>query len=127
MPHASTPVPAANFGPGAATQGPAARSPWEQGACEPGVATPLGTRSRRGAAVLLRTTRLVASSTRVAADGLSCRPRSSTSLAAASAISISGCRTVVSGGPTQRATGRSSKPTTLRSSGMRSPSSRAAS
>ena len=44
------------------------------------------------------------------------RLRSSTSRAAASAISVSGCRTVVSGGPIQRATGRSSKPTTLRSS-----------
>ena len=33
---------------------------------------------------------------------------------------------VVNGGPTHRATGRSSKPTTLRSSGMRSRSSRAA-
>src|SRR5690606_29914609 len=80
-----------------------------------------------GDAVLLRTTRLVASSTRVAAGASSARPRSSTSFAAASAISVSGCRTVVSGGPTQRAIGRSSNPPTLTSSGMRSPSSRAAS
>ena len=55
-------------------------------------------------------------------------PRASarTSSAAASAISMSGWRIVVSGGPTQRATGRSSKPTTLRSSGMCSRASRAA-
>ena len=79
---------------------------------------------RPGGAVLLRTTRLVARSTRVVAG---CRPRSSTSLAAVSAISMSGWRTVVSGGPIQRVSGRSSKPTTLRSSGMRRPSSRAAS
>ncbi len=76
-------------------------------------------RSLCGAPVLLRTTRLVASSTLVPAAGRSSRPSSSTSLAAASAISVSGCSTVVSGGPTQRATGRSSNPTTLASSGMR--------
>ena len=48
-------------------------------------------------------------------------PARSTSRAAASAISASGCRTVVSGGLIQRASGRSSKPTTLRSRGMRRP------
>ena len=41
-------------------------------------------------------------------------------------ISISGCRTVVSGGITSDASGMSSKPTTERSSGTRSPASRAA-
>ena len=70
-----------------------------------------------GGAVLSRTTSSVASSTRVCA-GCSPRARRRTSSAAATAISISGWRTVVRGGLTQRATGRSSKPTTLRSSGM---------
>ena len=52
------------------------------------------------------------------------RPAPAPASAAAAPISISGCRTVVSGGPHQRAYSRSSKPTTLRSSGMRSPSLR---
>ncbi|QBI54482.1 hypothetical protein EKD16_13500 [Streptomonospora litoralis] len=60
-----------------------------------------------GAAVLCRTTRLVARSRRRLGG---CWPRLSMSASrvASSAISVSGWRTVVSGGPTQRATGRSS-------------------
>ena len=53
-------------------------------------------------------------------------PRASASSVAAAAISVSGWWTVVSGGSTSAATGRSSKPTTLTSAGMRNPSSRAA-
>ncbi len=78
-----------------------------------------------GGAVLSRTMSSVASSTRVC-GGSSSRASASTISAAASAISMSGCRTVVSGGLTQRAIGRSSKPTTLRSSGMCRRASRAA-
>ena len=76
--------------------------------------------SPRGA-VLWRTTRLVASSTRVWVSS------PSTIRVAVAAISVSGWRMVVSGGHAQRAIGRSSKPITLRSSGTRSPSTRAAS
>ena len=73
-----------------------------------------------------RTTSSVESSTRRLCSG---RPSiSSPSIcAAARPISASGWRTVVSGGETHRATGRSSKPTTLRSCGIRSPRCRAAS
>ena len=58
-------------------------------------------------AVLWRRTRLVARSRRRLV-GSSPRLMLTTRRAAASAISVSGWRTVVSGGPTQRATGRSS-------------------
>ena len=78
-----------------------------------------------GGAVLSRTTSSVDSSTRVWAG--SAPPAIATTISAAVvAISISGWRMVVSGGPTHWATGRSSKPTTLRSSGMCSRASRAA-
>ena len=82
-------------------------------------------RQARGGAVLSRTTSSVASSTRgwagdspsaIRAPARRPRPPSRTS----------GWRTVVSGGPTHCATGRSSKPTTLTSSGMWRRASRAA-
>ena len=56
----------------------------------------------------------VDSSTRVDGSGLSSM-RSPSICAATPPISASGCRTVVIGGEAQRVTGRSSKPTTLRS------------
>ena len=82
-------------------------------------------RAQAGGAVLSRTTSSVDSSTRVWAG--SAPPAIATTISAAAvAMSISGWRTVVSGGPTHCATGRSSKPMTLRSSGIWSRASRAA-
>ena len=90
-----------------------------------GVAGLVPGRQLAGGAVLSRTTSSVASSTRVC-FGVSPRAIATTIPAAAVAMSMSGWRTVVIGGPTHCATGRSSKPTTLRSSGMWRRASRAA-
>lgn len=68
--------------------------------------------------MLARSTSRVDSSVRVLSGRCPSRMRSSRCRAVA-AISASGWRTVVSGGESQRASGRSSKPTTLMSSGTR--------
>ena len=81
----------------------------------------------RGGAVLARTTSDVVNSTRLLE--VSARPSSRVRIVrvAIAAIWASGWMIVVSGGDTQPDIGRSSKPTTLRSSGMRSRCSLAAS
>ena len=109
--------------------------------CRPGVTArrpasggrPLtGRRSRRsgrrrgGGPELSRTTRSVESST-LRGSGVSPREMPSAMRVARKAISSRGWRTVVSGGQADLDRGRSSKPTTLRSSGTRSPRWRAAS
>src|SRR6266511_953125 len=77
-------------------------------------------------AELSRTTSSVASSMPGVSISSPCASRS-TVRAARTPISASGWRTVVSGGEVQRLSGRSSKPTTLMSSGTRRPRRRTAS
>ena len=86
-----------------------------------------GAAFRRGGAVLARVTSDVVSSTRLLDGSIRPPSASSTVRVAMAAMLARGWTIVVSGGETQADIGRSSKPTTLRSSGIRSLRSRAAS